>query len=513
MINRKFLTASIFLLSTCCLFGTNNLFAKDILVTNGTELNAAFVAAKPGDAIVMQNGNWTNVVIDFSATANEKSLITLRAQSSGKVIITGNSTLVFSKPYLVVDGLLFKQGAITKKDNAVISFNADNCRLTNTAMVDYNPADFNTEYYWIYFNGSHNRMDHCFFTGKNNMRPVVQNDEEGAKYNQIDRCYIKDIPFVKNANGREIMRIFGYGHADQMGEDGAYFTIEYNLFDHAHGEGTEIVSLKSNYNIVRYNTVVASKGGLVGRRGKNNTFEGNIILGMGEQGSSGIRVAGPNHRVVNNYIADVAEDGIRLIAGEYYEKSLTPNFAPKKKNLPKYLQVQNGYFAHNTIINCGENGINVGYSYKNHWPDLQMVLFPENNHFINNLVYNVKENAINIEEIDKAAPLDVFNFKPNLFEANIAFGKNICNTNLPNGIKNIDPLVKLSSDGLYRLSIKSPAIDNAISSDVKDDVRGTIRDNKKDIGAEEYSNTKPIRKPLTPAEVGPDWMIKKKIKK
>jgi poly(beta-D-mannuronate) lyase len=510
MVNRKFLTASIFLLSTCCLFCTNNLFAKDILVANSTELNAAFKAAKPGDAIVMQNGNWTNIVIDFNATASEKSLITLRAQSSGKVILTGNSTLVFSKPYLVVDGLLFKQGALTKKDNAVISFNADNCRLTNTAIVDYNPADFNTEYYWIYFNGRHNRMDHCFFTGKNNMRPVVQNDEEGAKYNQIDHCYIKDIPFVKNANGREIMRIFGYGHADQMGEDGAYITIEYNLFDHAHGEGTEIVSLKSNYNIVRYNTVIASKGGLVGRRGKNNTFEGNIILGMGEQGSSGIRVAGPNHRVVNNYIADVAEDGIRLIAGEYYEKSLTPNFAPKKKNLPKYLQVQNGYFAHNTIISCGENGINVGFSYKNHWPDLQMVLFPENNHFINNLVYNVKENAINIEQIDKAAPLDVFNFKPNVFEANIAFGKNICNTTLPKGIKDIDPLVKLSTDCLYRLMMKSPAINNAVTSDVKDDVGGVIRDNKKDIGAEEYSNTKPNRKPLTPVEVGPDWMIKKK---
>ena len=482
---------------------------KEILIANQQELNTAIAAAKPGDVIVMKDGTWTNVVIDFSSQASAALPITLRAQTSGNVILNGSSTLVFSKPNLVVQGLLFKQGAITKKNISVIIFNADNCQLTNTAIVDYNPTDFNTEYYWIFFHGSHNRLDHCFFTGKNNMQPVVQNNEEDARYNQVDHCYIKDIPFVKNANGREIFRIFGYGHADQPGDDGAYFTIEYNLFDHAHGEGTEIVSLKSNHNMVRYNTVIASKGGLVGRRGKYNTFEGNFIFGKGEEGTSGIRVAGPNHRVINNYVEGVSEDGLRLITGEYYEKSLTPNFAPKKKNLPKYLQVQNGYFAHNTFINCGENGMNIGYSYKNHWPDLQMVLFPENNRFVNNLVYNCKGNAVNIEVLDKAAPLDIFNFKPNLFEGNIAFGQQVCNVTLPAGITTTNPGLKQGSDGLFHLSSKSAAINAGVNSDEKDDMLGNMRDSKKDIGAEEFGSVKPARHPLSPAEVGPDWMIRK----
>jgi len=341
------------------------------------------------------------------------------------------------------------------------------------------------------------------------MNPIVQNNEEGARYNQVDHCYIKDIPYIANANGREIFRIFGYGHADQKGDDGAYFTIEYNLFDHAHGEGTEIVSLKSNHNIVRFNTVIASKGGLVGRRGKYNTFEGNFILGQGQKGTSGIRVAGPYHRVVNNYVADVTEDGLRLIAGEYYEKSLTPNFAPKKKALPKYLQVQNGYFAHNTFVNCGENGINIGFSYKNHWPDLQMVLFPENNIFVNNLVYNCKENAVNIEVMDKTAPLDIFSFKPNFYEGNLVFGSNICNVSLPTGFKNANPKLQLATDGLFRITAKSPAINSGVVSDVMDDFSGATRDGKKDIGAEEFGITKSSRHPLTPNEVGPNWLLKK----
>jgi poly(beta-D-mannuronate) lyase len=482
---------------------------KEILVSNQTELNSAIATASPGSVIVMKDGVWTDVVIDFKSISSNTAPITLRAQTPGKVILNGGSKLIFSKPNLVIDGLLFQKGTIAKKDAAVVLFNSDNCRLTNSAIIDYNPADFNTEYYWVLFNGSHNRMDHCYFTGKSNKQPVVQNGEENARYNQVDRCYIKDIPYVAKANGREILRIFGYGHADQPGDDGAFFTVEYNLFDHAHGEGTEIVSLKSNHNIVRYNTVIASRGGLVGRRGKYNTFEGNFIFGKGETGTSGIRVAGPYQRVINNYVSDVTEDGLRLIAGEYYKKSLTGNFAAKKKNLPKYLQVQECYFAQNTFVNCGENGINIGFNYKNQWPSLQMVLFPENNRFVNNLVYNCKGNAINIEVVDKTAPLDIFNFKPNFFEGNLVFGPQVCNTSLPTGIKNIDPKIKSGKDALYRLVSKSPAINSGADSDVKDDFMGNIRDSKKDVGAEEFGGAAATRYPLTPNEVGPDWMLKK----
>lgn len=489
---------------------SNSIFAqvKQILVGNQVQLNNAIANANPGDVIIMKDGNWHNTVINFNSKSSALAPITLKAQTAGNVILDGTSTLTFSSPNLIVDGLLFNQGSLIENQISVVTFDSDNCRLTNTSIIDYNPKDFESKYFWVYFKGSHNRMDHCFLKGKNNMNPVLQNGEENARYNQVDHCYIKDIPYVKNANGREVFRIFGYGHADQKGIDGAYFTIEYNLFDHAHGEGTEIVSLKSNFNIVRFNTVIASKGGLVGRRGKNNTFEGNYIFGQGEEGTTGIRVAGANHRVINNYIDGVSEDGLRLIAGEYFEKSLTADFAQKKKDLPKYLQVQNGYFAQNTIINCGENGINVGFSYKNQWPKLQMVLLPENNQFINNIVYNSKGNAVDLAVIDKNTPLDMFNFKPNYFEGNIVFGQSASNTTLPSGIKVIDPLLKLEKDGTYQLTLKSPAINSGVVSNVNDDIEGKSRDNKKDIGSSEYGDAKPIRHPLTVADVGPNWAVK-----
>ena len=494
--------------SYCSSLPVKNKFSNnETLVSDISELNYAITFAKPGDTIIMRDGVWHNSVIDFNSTASPSDRITLRAQTPGNVILNGNSSLTFSKPYLTAEGLLFKNGAL--ENGSVISFNSDYCRLTSSAIVDYNPAEFDSGYYWIFFNGNNNRMDHCLLKGKSNFYPVVQNSEENSKYNTVDYCYIKDIPYAER-NGREIFRIFGYGHADQTGDDGAYFTIEYNLFDHAHGEGTEIISFKSNFNIARYNTVRASKGGLVSRRGRNNTFEGNFIFGENVERTTGIRVAAQNHRVINNYICDVAEDGIRLIAGEYYPKNLTNNFKSKLKDLPAYIQVQNGYFAHNTVINAGGAGINIGYNYKFEWPDLQMVLIPEKNILVNNIVYNCKNNSIKISVQDKEPPLDFLTFKPNRFEGNIIFG-GIPNTNpLPAGIKIIDPNLVPGRDGLYRLSQNSPAVDSGVKSGIADDMDGQVRDNKKDIGADEYSGAKIIHHPLTPDEVGPEWIIKKR---
>ena len=503
--NLKYIISLAFICFTRSLFADNQ--SSEILVSNSSELNAAIASAIPGQTIVMKDGIWKNLAISFNSKANATATVKLRAQTAGKVFLSGNSTLTFSAPFLVVDGLVFKNGSI--ENGSVISFNSDNCRLTNTIIKDYNPTNFQTAYYWVFFSGSYNRMDHCLFKGKNNMNPVVQNFEENARYNRVDSCLVKDIPYIRKANGREIFRIFGYGHADQAGDDGAYFTIEYNLFSHADGEGTEIISLKSNNNIVRYNTVIASRGGLVGRRGKNNTFEANFIFGQGQPGTSGIRVAGSNHRVINNYISDVAEDGLRLISGEYYTQSLTSNFAPKKKELPKYLQVKDGYFAHNTIVKCAGNGIDIGFAYQNHWPDLQMVLLPENNRFVNNVVFNCDANSIHIAEQDKNPPLDIFIFKPNSFEGNIIWGSKM-NVPIPDGIKYQNPKFTVSKDGLFRPDKKSILLNSGVKSDVETDMDGQKRDSKPDIGADEYAETAIIHHPLNATEVGPKWMNMKK---
>ena len=77
------------------------------------ELRAALQAARPGDVVVMKNGVWKDVAIEFRAEATAKAPVRLRAQTPGGVVLTGNSRLTFLAPHLIAEGLLFRDGALT----------------------------------------------------------------------------------------------------------------------------------------------------------------------------------------------------------------------------------------------------------------------------------------------------------------------------------------------------------------------------------------------------------------
>src|SRR5258705_10762249 len=126
-----------FFLSLCLLS-----YANTIIVKNSEELDNANRNAKPGDTIILQNGEWKNVTIKLNCIGTEKQPIVFRSQSSGKVLITGNSKLKLGGDYIVVNGLYFINGYAG--NDAVISFRiynkqlANNFRVTNTVIDDFN---------------------------------------------------------------------------------------------------------------------------------------------------------------------------------------------------------------------------------------------------------------------------------------------------------------------------------------------------------------------------------------
>lgn len=398
----------------------------EIQVKNYNELVQAISQAMPCDQIVMSDGEWKDAAIDFNSGATGNKPVKLKAKTPGKVILSGQSKLTFSAPYLEAEGLLFTNGS--PSDGNVVEFNSDYCRLTNSAIVDYNPADSTRGYYWIFFSGNHNRVDHCFFTGKNNYQPLIGNNQDDSRHNRVDSCHFKDIPYYP-VNGREIFRIWGYGRSEELGDDGAYFTVESNLFERAHGEGMEIISFKSNRNIARNNTIIATKGGIVGRSGNFNTIEGNYISGEYEEGSSGIRLAGQGHKVINNYVTNVDGVGLSVMCGEYIEKSLTENYNPVLREgtplgrVPRYGHIRNGSFSNNIFVNNMGTDIILGSSYKAGWPESQRVLIPENNTVSGNIVYKKHLGpALETPIQDVTGPLDVFSFQPNHYAGNVIYG-------------------------------------------------------------------------------------------
>lgn len=444
--------------------------AAELPAANVSELTTALRDAMPGDTVVLAPGVWSDVKLDITHGGKSGAPVTIRAREPGRTIFGGASSLTFSAPEVVVDGLLFTQGAISK--GQVVWFHSDHCQLTNTAIVDYNPPKVATKYYWVYFEGDYNRLDHCFFKGKSNDQPLIGNAIKASRHNTTDHCYFKDIPFVPDLNGREDFRIWGYGGNEEMGDDGAFFTIEDNLFDHADGEGMEIISLKSNRNIVRRNTLHATRGGVTNRSGNFNTIEENLILCDGAAGAYGMRITGQYQRIVNNRI-EHAEFGIHLMAGEFIASPLTPEYKPIERagtplgRVPAYNQPMHTLVMHNTLSDIRGVDLLFGLGYKSGWPHAQRVLLPEQNQILDNLIEKPHGGtAIDLPVQDKAAPLDRFAFKPNEFSGNVVIGGKVNLSPVPAGIALRETLTSATD---------TPGVNVKLH-------------------------------PLTPAEVGPPWV-------
>ena len=448
-------------------FGCGDLMARTVVIGGPSELGSLDTAAA-GDVFMLKNGNWTNAKLVIRKGGSLGKPVEIRAESPGGVILGGASSLEISAPYVTVDGLLFHKGALAQ--GSVIHFNSHHGIVRNTAVVDYNPASFDTKYYWVLFSGSYNLIDRCYFKGKNHLDPLVGNSLDASRYNAVTRSYFKDIPYA-SANGREIFRIWGSGKFEEKDNDGAFFKIEGNLFDHADGEGTEIISLKSNHNQVLHNTVVSTRGGINIRRGNYNLVKGNIILGDGRDGAYGLRMSGAHNVVQGNYVSG-CDYGIRMSCGEYTATHLTSSYEPdikrraKKGIIATYPQVKDLSLSDNVMVGISGPDLEIGSAYKKHWPKSQEVLIPEGCVIKNNRFVRPKggESVVGVIP-DTNPPLDRFKFKPNEYLENLLVG----------GKNGFAP----AKDG-FKLQPYSTG------------------------GAEAEELQK--FKPLTPADVGPDWV-------
>ena len=139
--------------------------ATEYYVKDADEIEDVMAYAIPGDVLIMANGVWTDQRIEFEGEGAEADSITLRAETPGRVILTGKSNLRISGRYLVVKDLWFLNGE--SPSGGVIEFRGDrgsahHCRLTQTAVLNYNPGNEFKDYKWISLYGTNDRVDHCF---------------------------------------------------------------------------------------------------------------------------------------------------------------------------------------------------------------------------------------------------------------------------------------------------------------------------------------------------------------
>jgi poly(beta-D-mannuronate) lyase len=356
-------------------------FSNTILVKNIAELNAANKQAQPGDIIILQNGEWKNVTIALNCTGTNEKPVFFKAQTSGKVVLSGNSMLKLGGNFIVVDGLYFLSGCAG--NNAVIDFRvnknelANNCRVTNCVINDFNNPKRLDENNWVLFYGKSNRLDHCSFINKKNMgvllAVVLDDDRSRENFHSIDHNYFGvRIPLA--SNGGEIIRV-GVSQHCQFNSN---TQIVDNYFEHCDGE-TEIISIKSGSNVVRGNLFKECQGGVVLRHGNNNTVENNIFLGNDKEGTGGVRVINKGQWVINNLFYKCRGVDFRSPLSVMNGIPNSPAF--------RYVQVTDAVIANNTWYDCSPVSFCEG-------SDTERTLPPFNTLLLNNIFYNTKDDII-----------------------------------------------------------------------------------------------------------------------
>lgn len=307
------------------------------LVNNGLPLQdniiSALRIATPGTKINIPDGIYVNPDINMERAYCPNGLpnrpIVIQAANPGKVTFVGNQFGIdMCGSYIVLKGIKFRRtdnyeplyDKIIRvgidEDDGVLKA-CDYCALRQLSFDNFSPANKLVKSFWVYVPQTKTaagtpvrtsmflEVSDSVFQNKTNIGPIIYfTMAEVSGGHRIYRNYFSRAELGMDSYGiplneGETIRM---GDSQSSGFD-SNTIIENNLFNDASGD-YEIISIKSNKNIIRYNTFVNSKGSISIRAGHSNIIEGNYILGQHRAGSGGVRISGKFNIVIANHIQD-----------------------------------------------------------------------------------------------------------------------------------------------------------------------------------------------------------------
>lgn len=440
------------------------------------DLTALSWRYEPGDVIMLPEGTFQDQVMTFKAKGTPEKPITLRSPKPGKFVLTGKSSLIIEGENLIVEGVTMRNFGIEGGEG--IAIKGKNNRLTQCVL------DGGTSKFFVRVWGERHQIDRCYLANKTSGEPTLQIevDQKVPNYHQITRNHF-GYRAPLGANGGETIRV-GYSGQSMWN---SRTTVAENLFERCDGE-IEIISSKSCENIYRANTFLECGGMLTLRHGNRNVIDGNFFLGHGKKDSGGIRVIGEDHIITNNYIEGVKRGGIWITAG-------VPN-----SELKQYFQVKGGLIAFNTFVDFD----GPAFDLSNGLGSSGRTLKPEGVVIANNLIApGAKGQLVVGDEGEK------WKWEGNL--VSFATATKVDRA----GIRSVDAHLERGADGLQRPSKKSPARAAAAGEypSIKTDLDGQPRTNPLDVGADQLSTAPAKSRPLTAADVGPEWFTERSEKK
>ncbi|GGD27434.1 hypothetical protein GCM10011368_31830 [Hyunsoonleella pacifica] len=447
------------------------------MVTTIAELETSIKNAKPGDYIIMSNGVWKDVEIKFRGKGTKEKPITLRAETPGEVTVEGKSYLKFGGEYLEVEGLHFRNGY--SPSNAVIGFKindeeiANNCKVTNCVIEDFNKPKRDKDDLWVQFWGRHNELSNCYIAGKTNRGPTVRVSIEGIEsinnYHQIVNNHFGPRPVKGGPSGETIQLGNSYTSMSP-----SHTMVANNLFEECNGE-VEVISSKTNFNVFKNNVFYKSEGSLVTRHGNYCTIDGNYFIGNGvNENYGGIRIINTGHWVINNYFFN--------LKGKSFRSPLAVMNGIPKSPLNRYNQVTDVVVAYNTYVNCSapwQFGVGQNLAQADVLPKSEIRSARAIRTTVaNNIVFNEKGLKNIVVENDKADGV--------LFKNNVINNQGVAYKDFNGGIVEASLELRKLSDNIY-IPVGIPngfeAYNGFNFDTIETDLLGVSRKDDKSIGA------------------------------
>ncbi|MFD9888164.1 polysaccharide lyase 6 family protein [Amycolatopsis sp. NPDC059027] len=429
---------------------------RTLTASSSDELSAALTQARPGDRVEVAAGAYDSGRVRVGRSGTAKAPITIAAAAPGRTRFTGAGGLdLTGASHVVVQGFVFANDAgLTVPGDAAGDRVTRNVFEGNPGKADLTVKANDTE---VDHNTFQNRTEEGVF-----LQVVGPGEKDMAQRVHVHHNYFFNHQF-KGTNGGESIRfgLSGRQHAVAKG------LIENNLFEKADGD-SEAISVKSSNNVVRYNTIVNSRGTLSMRHGWDSRVEGNILIG----GTTGIRFFGNNHVVVNNIVEDTAGTAMEFGGGEVRDDTTSGT---------NHDAADHCLVAFNTLSGTGAL---ISYGSGKPFP-------PSDDTLADNVLLGKGQAAAKGTGTSSH------------FTGNILFGASA--GSLPSdAYRTIDPKLARDAHGLLRPAATSPVIGKATGSfpQVTLDIDQQARPSAKDVGADQYNTATPAR-PLTKTDVGP----------
>lgn len=322
--------------------------APEGMVSDAASFKAALKSAVPGSEIVWADGEYEGVVLKMIAEGTSGAPITLRAQTPGKVVFKGVSSITLQGSWLVAEGFCFT-GLDTSVKGSVLTFakGSSNCRISNCKIDGKSSRASDVDTKWVSMYGTRNEISHCTFLEKKNMGCLLvvwMEDgvvpEHRIADNYFYRPYTNYDDKGKARNGQESIRI---GTSD-FSMSKAACTVSGNHFYRCHGERAEVISNKSCFNVYTGNLFEESDGALTLRHGNDCVVRGNFFLSGGKSDVGGVRIIGERHVVEENYFMN--------LTGTNYKAALCVVKGESAAELNGYWTVKDCLVRNNVFVDC-----------------------------------------------------------------------------------------------------------------------------------------------------------------